>query len=185
MSLLQLVIDGITLDHAPTEYRPQKFVFGSDKRNLDASLTRQKYNEKYVFTLTNVTITQIESLLRVANKHSKTLTFRDSTYIIQSISGDGSTTSFDLNRQCYTGATGKAWIDDVEKSVTFTTATNPTSSQVFINGTTGVVTTGATPTDDSDNIQIKYQPIYLITIDQDLGYLPAGVFSYTISMTEN
>ena len=174
----KIVIDGNELDHSPGEYSPEEIYFGSEKRNLDGSLDSQYYKTKYRFSLSNTTITQWETLMRIGAKRSKTVDYRDSTYLMQTFNGDGSTVQFDLNRKAYTGATAKAWIDDVLKTVTFTTATNPTSTDVFINDATGTVTCGVTPTDANDNIEIYYQPIYQVKIKQILTYLHSNVKSY-------
>ena len=177
---MQIVIDGTTMDHRPTNYVPELIEFSKSKRNLDQSLSGQVLKLKYRFSLDNITITNWQTIMRMFSKRNATRTYRDGIDIAQTFNGDGSTVSFNLGRVCYTSATTAiAWIDNVQKSVTFTALTNPGATQVYINGSTGVVTCGATPSNSTDNLEIHYQPIYSVKlISPQLGYLPGTVYSY-------
>ena len=183
---MTIVVDGITFDHNPTDYSPEVLRFGSSDRNLDGSLSSTDFIDKYRINLSNLTITNWQSLQRLFARKNKSLPYRDGVYIVQTIDGDGSETSFNLGRKAYSSATeATGWIDSVQKSVTFTTATNPGSTQIFINPATGAVTTGSTANDNSDNIEIYYIPIFTMKlIDPKLSYHPNVIYEYVVTFEE-
>ena len=181
----QIVIDGTTLDHYPTTYSPELVIFGSDARNLDGSMSRQLNKIKYIFELDNLTVTDWQTIMRIFSRRSSAVTYRDDMYIVQTLNGDGATTQFYLGRYAYASATDcVAWIDGVQKSITFTTAINPSSTQVFINQSNGLVTCGSTPSDGYDNIEIYYQPIYYVQMNTKLSYYPGIIYGYKAILEE-
>lgn len=183
---MSVVIDGITFDHNPNTYSPERIAFENSARNLDGSLSSINYSVKYRFNLNNITITNWQELQRLFSRRNKSLSYRDGIYIVQSIDGDGSTTSFNLGRKAYSsGSLATGWIDNVQKSVTFTAATNPGSTQIFINQDTGAVYAGATAINGSDNIEIYYIPIYTVKlITPTLTYHPNVVYEYNVIFEE-
>lgn len=80
-------------------------------------------------------------------------------------SGDGSTNQWTLRRPLASASyLPKITVDDVVQTVTVTTATNPTATNVFVNQTTGVMTFGSIPTDADDNVKVLYVPVYPVHI---------------------
>ena len=182
----EIEIDGITLDHNPTNYSPDTVELGNSARNLDGSLSSINLKKKYVFSLDNITVTDWQNLQRLFARRNKSLEYRDKIYIVQTLDGDGSSTAFNLGRKAYSAGTDAvAWIDGVLKSVTFTTATVPKPTQVYINQATGAVNTGVVALDASDNIEIYYAPIYTVKlVTPKLSYHPNVIYGYNVTFEE-
>jgi len=141
------------------------------KRAIDGHLiinrsvnTEDQSIEKYRWELPGLIDSEM-FLIKEEAKKKGNLYLIDYHKIIEVLSGDGTTTTFTLQR-LLSGDTPLPVVEvnDANIPVTITVATNPTAGNVFMNKDTGVMTFGTAPTDVDNNIVVKYEPKYIVHI---------------------
>lgn len=125
-------------------------------------------------------------LIKEEAKRKGNLYLIDHHWIIEVLSGNGTTKAWTLQR-LLSGETPLPVVEvnDENIPVTVTPNTSPSAGTVHINKDTGVMTFGTAPTNVANNIVVKYEPKYAvhITVYQHT-FLFETIASYTLICEE-
>lgn len=159
----------------PLDYIHEPAKMENRTRSLDATIivnyavtTGDVVITKYHFEIPGITVSE-RLTMRAWTLKQKSLDFVDNITIPEVFSTTSSTgtVTIDLQRSLGSTSTGDISIDfnDVAQDVAITTATNPSSGEVYVD-TDGTMTFGPCPA-STENIIVNYIPKYTVRVISD------------------